>query len=527
MNSSMRFVEIIQPHSSLFSFGRSVLIFFSLIWLLKVDFSFAQNKNRVEYPYGGVPDRTRRTWRMSNVIPINFDMIAVFRDAQFSKIANFASARFRKNVDFANATFDSLADFYHAQFDSSVDFSGTQFYNIADFSDSRFCGSANFCTLMWSAAVTDIATFHDRVDFEDVQFDGGVNFRFVQFLDAANFRAAQFQQQAIFTETDFHNTLNFEAAQFKSTVFFVDTKFTNTANFARVKFNSTVNFDKAIFKGTISFENTEFEEGVDLRRSNFDSVKTILLEGIKFPDGRFLCYWEQFKAEDNLRIVLAEFPKDTIDEQYRRVEIIYHQLRDNFLKQNDKNSADAVMYELGWQRAEIKKEFCWKLYGWSFGYGYQPWRFLLLVLVIAACFSALWYFKYYGIVACILNENDEGKTVFSALKKKEGKLFSKQIGILRGKDVGLKANIFDHSSISKHISILQRMWHVLLFSFSVLLGIRWKKEWSDIKYNGMFGSNTFLKVVTLEYLLGLLLYLMFALLVKGSRFEYIKGLLGF
>jgi len=106
------------------------------------------------------------------------------------------------------------------------------------------------------------------------------------------------------------------------------------------------------------------------------------------------------------------------------------------------------------------------------------------------------------------------------------KVMSRTIGI-KGKGILLKFEVFNHSKISQHISLLYRIWHVIFFSFSVLLGIRWKKEWSDVKHKGQFGSDTFLRVVTIEYILGLLLYIIFAILVKSNQFAYIKGLLGF
>ena len=77
---------------------------------------------------------------------------------------------------------------------------------------------------------------------------------------------------------------------------------------------------------------------------------------------------------DNLSVMLFNF-SDMIDSEghYLRIRILYHQLRDNYLKQGDQTSADAVMYELGWQREIILEPSgwgWWKLYGHLFGYGY-------------------------------------------------------------------------------------------------------------------------------------------------------------
>jgi len=67
------------------------------------------------------------------------------------------------------------------------------------------------------------------------------------------------------------------------------------------------------------------------------------------------------------------------------------------------------------------------------------------------------------------------------------------------------------------------------FSASVLLGIRFKKEWIPIvdKRNLYLGHKSFLHVVTFEWLLGIGLIITFTLLVRGTRFGFIRDLLGF
>lgn len=188
------------------------------------------------------------------------------------------------------------------------------------------------------------------------------------------------------------------------------------------------------------------------------------------------------------------------------------------------------MYELGQQRGKIKDEFWWRVYGFIFGYGYQPWRFLLIVITVALIGAYWYYLKYYPVLAVILNNADKEIGIESIFRANaEVKAAEKKIRIIKLGRFIKAFEFYDHSKISRHISSLYRFWHAVFFSFSVLLGIRWKKEWSDVRYRmeGLYGAQTFLRFVTCEYLLGLCLYVIFAILVKGSRFEYIKGLLGF
>jgi uncharacterized protein YjbI with pentapeptide repeats len=494
-------------------------------------FSLAQQNNPIQYPYGGLPDPTRKT-NLYEKIPLTFHNDAYFVKAQFQSIADFSGAHFQRDADFRVAQFQELANFL-----------GTYFHGPAIFLNSRFSDKVYFTSRFDSLADFSIIHFGKDAWFQDVQFWGEASFFNVQFNSVADFPRVLFNGSADFSRTRFSALVNFVDTQFKNSTLFQEAKFEGRADFRNANFKGEVNFRDAHFHeeidfyGTtfgkaINFERTNFSQGVDFRRSKFDFVKLIYLYGIKFPEGKLYLYWDQFKATDGLRIKLYNAPNekvlaDSTKEHYQRIETIYYLLRDNFLKQNDKASADAVMFELGWQREEIKKEFLWKVYGWIFGYGYQPWRFLLLVATIAMGFSFVWYFKYYGIVAIILNENDVGRTVFKFLGSKEGKPLNKTIGI-KGIGITIKGEVFNHDGLSTYsISQLHRIWHVVFFSFAVLLGVRWKREWSDIKYNGMFGANTFLRLVTIEYVLGLCLYIAFAVLVQSSRFDYIKGLLGF
>ncbi len=91
----------------------------------------------------------------------------------------------------------------------------------------------------------------------------------------------------------------------------------------------------------------------------------------------------------------------------------------------------------------------------------------------------------------------------------------------------VKLRIFDHSSLPAGLFKLVKFWHVIYFSASVLLGIRFKKEWTRVSYHQNLGQKGFLTLVTIEYFLGIGLFVMFALLVQGARFGFIRDLLGF
>jgi len=83
-----------------------------------------------------------------------------------------------------------------------------------------------------------------------------------------------------------------------------------------------------------------------------------------------------------------------------------------------------------------------------------------------------------------------------------------------------KVKVFNHDNVTQDITLPARVWHVVFFSASVLFGIRFKKEWIARR------DNAFLWCVTIEWLLGIVLYILFAGLVKSYEFGYVKGLLG-
>ena len=91
----------------------------------------------------------------------------------------------------------------------------------------------------------------------------------------------------------------------------------------------------------------------------------------------------------------------------------------------------------------------------------------------------------------------------------------------------LKVRITDFAQAQKTMNPLTRYWHSLFFSTSVLLGIRFKKDWIKVFPEDMLGSKSYIRLVTFEWTLGIMLFVVFALLVKAIRFSFIKDLLGF
>ena len=484
---------------------------------LLTDISIAQVGNLTEYPYGGVSNP-------QNLQVLTFREHTKFLSVTFHKDANFTNARFYGDASFYEVTFYIDANFTNAKFDGSADFEDATFHEEAYFLDVTFHKDANF----WSV------TFHKDANFSNVKFDSSADLQFATFDDYANFnnatfhnyasfRNATFDGYANFNNATFHKYASFRNATFDGYANFNNATFHNYADFWEATFEDITSFQKTVFRDVVDFRNTTFKKDIDFRQSNFDSVTVIYLEDMTFPEGKLHFYWEQFRGKDSLRIKLEDPSADSIkDEHYTRIEIIYHKLRDNFLAQGNKSSADNVIYELGWQRDEILDEFWWGLYGSLFGYGYQPWRFLLYIVTpIILLFAFILYWFYYTLLVFI-NPSIFPKIVdASALRTKE-------IHLIKIKNIRLfKLHITDFNITLENANRLTRYWHTIFFSASVLLGIRFKKDWTTVFPLNMVGRKTFIYFITLEWILGIGLFVTFALLVEGIRFSFIKDLLGF
>jgi hypothetical protein len=258
-------------------------------------------------------------------------------------------------------------------------------------------------------------------------------------------------------------------------------------------------------------------KGIDLRRCNLDLVTNIFLEGISFPPGELEVYWDQLKGLKNPRIQLSHYSKNHIDD-YRKIDNIYKLLYNNFVAQGNNSSADEVKYELAWQKDLLLNNFLQRLYGLFMGYGYKPYLLLYLIVPIIFIFAIIWYFFYYPFIFLIINSN-----FTTELDCKKMNFPFKNNNIV--KKYTLK--YYDHINIKPSINIFTKICHTLCFSSSVFLSIRFKKEWLHSHTKPYPYQNSFLKVLTFEWTLGLLLLIIFAIYVKGSYFTTIKGLFGF
>ena len=500
-------------------------------------------KKKTNYPYNGSFVGDTLTFYHANFRNTKFDSVAYFKLAKFNRDAFFNDAKFDSEATFEDSKFIRIAYFAGATFLEHVILENTTFDSLVTFYQAKFYG------------LTEVqANFH-KAYFGETEFYGETGFLNTIFYKEAFFGRAQFNNEIFFEETHFSDEANFKEVNFNGKASFEESAFNGIAYFQNAKFSRGVSFSGAVFEdltlfqganfnGRVNLSSTVFKKEVDFRRTNFDSVKTIYLENINFPVGKLHFYWEQFKGQDKLKIGIISKEEiksrnkrlglDTLEENnvrrkeltdslkkddFRRTDIIYKLLRDNFLEQGNESSADDVMYELGKQRDEILSEFHWHLYGIFFGYGYQPWRFLLFVLLpIIIFFAVIWYWFYYPSLVFISSNLFPEKFRIGSQEKHLIKIGNRSL---------IKIRITDFNKSPKTNNPLTRYWHALYFSTSVLLGIRFKKDWIKVFSEDVLGSKSYIRLVSFEWALGIILFVVFALLVKGVRFSFVKDLLGF
>jgi hypothetical protein len=334
------------------------------------------------------------------------------------------------------------------------------------------------------------------------------------FRDKVNMVGNNFDIPFRIYRSTFDSTLILTRSTFKESFLIQDSKISNLL-LNGCSFQNKPKFNRVIILDTLDITNTQFESGIDFRRLDLSKVNIIFLENTFYPLGEFTVDWKQIKGKEKPRISLKEVSEDEED-NFKRIEEIYNLLYKNYLAQGDKTSADQVKYELALQKEIIVGGFWQWLYGITLGYGYEPIRFLIFpILVTILIFWFIWYKSYYNIVAYILNKDLDSDLGFTT---------NSHVGFPTKKIKGF--TFIDHKKLTSQINLITRNWHSLHFSVSVLLGIRFKKEWMHLEIKHKTGTKSFLWITTLEYLLGKIYLVLLLILIKVHYFENWKSFLG-
>jgi hypothetical protein len=369
-----------------------------------------------------------------------------------------------------------------SRFNQSFFFEKSIILNSAFFASDSFKGTFT---------VIDSCLFNSRTVFSGSIYNTDFDIQNSIFRGEVELERCHFTKRLNINNTIFNNRATFLFSQYDDQVSLNDNRFGHYISWESANFKEAVEFIRCSFKDTIDFRWTKFNSTLDMRRAYFDSVNTIFLENTYYPIGKFQIYWSQLSGKNKPKICLANYSSNPEDD-YRRLEPIYQTLRDNFLAQSDKASADEIMYELAWQKDLLLRQPFQYIYGIFFGYGFKPWRFLTFVVVpLLLLFAFIWRFYYVETYS-----------------------------IMYSKNYNMLSSTWNRNS-GLGIHLFARIWQLIFFSASVLLGIRLKREWLNNK------KISFTILVITEWGIGIFLYVIFAIFVKTKEFNFLKGLLGF
>jgi uncharacterized protein YjbI with pentapeptide repeats len=263
-------------------------------------------------------------------------------------------------------------------------------------------------------------------------------------------------------------------------------------------FEQSPSFARTKIRRAFSLAGSTFSGGLDLRHTDLTRAKAIAIDNLAVEPEKFRFRWEQFRSDAlGPRLVTRPVLKptgplrryrpviETPEQEFSRLASSYDLIIRSLSAHGDDKGADAAKFELEGRRQEYFGVLSHRLYGFFLGYGYEPWRIIFVIIVLVGAFSGL-YARSSMTIAGILNRDiGEGKISSRAIKR------------------------------------LPRMAYVVLFSASVLLGIRFQREW-------ILPSRPWLTALVItEWLVGIAVYVLFFALVRTSGFVYVKGLLGF
>ncbi len=474
--------------------GKKFIYFF--FWVMIFPFLLlsplrGQEKKIQKYPYdaaamldnGNFRNESGRVFKKlifegsSHLLNSQFVDTAYFYMAEFWGTAYLNSSIFEKEAFFTHAVFKMGSEFVNVTFKRNVDFVSTNHENSPPF-------DINLSKL-----------FKIESKFLHSKFSGNVSFAYSVFSIPIDF-----------SNTIFDGKADFQGVEINSDINFTNTKFGTVLSFYNCNCNKQLKFPQSLLPDTLILSKGNYPSGVDLRDGNYQKLSKLYIENISFIDGEFLVYWDQIKMRGgNFRISYLGESTDHPDVAIEKLKQIYVRLYKNYIKIGDEKAAYDVMFEFEQQKERLSGELLQKLSGITFGYGYKPKRFIMIIFLIMIMFVPIYYFLYYDYILIIF----------------ENKLIAEQPSILKKpkshRDYKHWKNwFFDHTIVDDKIPLIYRIWHSILFSASVLLSLRFKKDWVNFEGIKKNRDTIFIVLVIFEYFVGLsLYYLIFRAKLRG------------
>ncbi len=331
-------------------------------------------------------------------------------------------------------------------------------------------------------------TFFIEANIFDVDLTEESWFKNNKFKDGFTLIANEFNSEFLFQYNVVGNQALFPKVIFTKFVSFKNTVFEDKTDFSNTVFEEKPIFPRTRFKGVVDFSGVKFLKGVDLRIAKFGENKGIKLEAFEADMNEFYIDFSQIEKtglvfidpKENL-----ENDKEKEQEELARLNNVYEPIIAQYKKRGLSSNADDLALMQRREENNIKHSFIDYMYDFYMGYGYQTWRYILFVVFPALLFFGLFYLYAF---------KDE---IDRVVKRKD------QIPV--------------DETLPSHL--LVRSARMITMSASILFAIRYKTIWIS-------ENNKFNKLVMVNYLFGIGLYLMFALGTRVSSFDIVKSFIG-
>jgi len=390
-----------------------------------------------------------------------------FERIDFFKLVNFQGITCKSNIKFDGTKFHDNAIFTYLKADSSISIVNAEFIKEVNFTESKFGPEKE--TISKCCTKTDSTA----TDFSNTFFWGDAIFYKSKFFNNTSFNKAIFHKDADFRESTFFLRADFRGAIFKN----------------------HVDFENTNFKNNIYFSGSKFMNGVDLTLVTMcDSTKIYFTKETFFQPGKLKIPYESIRKR-----LVFDTTNNKSENEYNDIEHFYRHLKDNYKTQGDMVAANDVMYDLAGKQHHYLTGVNWlinEVYGWTFGWGYTPLRFIFIILIPWLFFHCLWYHKFFHRVVILLD-----KSLTSEIKET------------------LTHPKYDDSDVSDLLNKPTRIFYALYFSTVVLISPIFKKEWI-VREEPLFFYYVFA-----EWLLGIICFIIFVICVKSNQFDNIKDIL--
>lgn len=345
------------------------------------------------------------------------------------------------------------------------------------------------------------ATIKDYYEFDNLETNTFIQFDSCTFKNETYFLGGRFHNAIAFFDCHFEKSFDLGSTEFKNSLFLVNCdfqseaklsgNFSNNLDLSHSNFSKNTLFDYATLRDTIFLNDTQFSESIDFRLATVDSLDAFFLDGTQYKEGNLKIRWASIRKSKNYRIQIYRDlePRGTSyqDRKYDFLHLdkIYKKLARNYKAQNDLKASNDINHELEIRRSSLIGGVWNKIYGLTFGFGYEPWRFIILIIVMVILMSFV-YLKFF-------------------FKEAKQSLFAGE--------PDASSAVVEHS--------LPRMMITLKYSAWIFFSIKFHRNWIH------FGNKNFVILNVIHWLAGIATYILFAILVKNNRFEFLKDVLGF